>query len=141
MGTQLPPKGYSPQFSAHVCCGQTAGWIKVPLGTEIGLVLHGTQLAPLPQNRDTAAPVFGPCLFVCCDKMDGWIKMPLAREVDLGPGDIILDEDPASFPKGTHTPIFGPCLLWPNGRPSQLLLSTCCAFFGFSIFVCSFGLA
>jgi len=23
-------------------------------------------------------------------------------------------------------PIFGPCLLWPNGRPSQLLLSTCC---------------
>jgi len=25
----------------------------------------------------------------------------------------------------THPPIFGPCLLWPNGRPSQLLLSTC----------------
>jgi len=22
-------------------------------------------------------------------------------------------------------PLFGPCLLWPNGRPSQLLLSTC----------------
>jgi len=23
--------------------------------------------------------------------------------------------------KGAHTPVFGPCLLWPNGRPSQLL--------------------
>jgi len=22
-------------------------------------------------------------------------------------------------------PLFGPCLLWQNGRPSQLLLSTC----------------
>jgi len=38
-GTQLPlPKsGHSPQFLAHVCCGQTAGWIKMPLGIEVGL--------------------------------------------------------------------------------------------------------
>jgi len=27
-----PPKGAHPQFSAHVCCGQTAGWIKMSLG-------------------------------------------------------------------------------------------------------------
>ena len=27
----------SPHFSAHVCCGQTAGWIKMPLSTEVGL--------------------------------------------------------------------------------------------------------
>jgi len=34
----LPKKGQSsPHFSAHVCCGQTAGWIKMPLGTEVGL--------------------------------------------------------------------------------------------------------
>jgi len=26
-----------PQFSAHVYCGQTAGWIKMPLGTEVSL--------------------------------------------------------------------------------------------------------
>jgi len=26
-----------PQFSAHVCCGQTAGWIKMPLSMEVGL--------------------------------------------------------------------------------------------------------
>jgi len=38
-GTQpLPQKGArSPQFSAHDYCGQTAAWIKMPLGTEVGL--------------------------------------------------------------------------------------------------------
>jgi len=41
-----------------------------------------------------------------------------------GQGDIVLDGDPAPL-KGAHPPIFGPCLLWPNGGPSQLLLSTC----------------
>ena len=24
-------------FLAHVCCGQTAGWMKMPLGTEVDL--------------------------------------------------------------------------------------------------------
>jgi len=24
-----------PQFSAHVCCGQTVGWIKMALGTDV----------------------------------------------------------------------------------------------------------
>jgi len=37
----------------------------------------------------------------------------------------LLDGDPASS-KRAQALIFGPCLLWPNGRPSQLLLSTCC---------------
>ena len=26
-----PKKGHSPQFSARAYCGQTAGWIKMPL--------------------------------------------------------------------------------------------------------------
>jgi len=43
MGTQLP-KGAHPQFSAHVCCGQTAGWITMPLGTEVGLDPDGVVL-------------------------------------------------------------------------------------------------
>jgi len=34
-----PLKGHSPQVSAHICCRQVAGWIKVPLGTEIELGL------------------------------------------------------------------------------------------------------
>ena len=29
------PKGHSPQFSAHVCCGQMAAWIKMALGVEL----------------------------------------------------------------------------------------------------------
>jgi len=33
----LTKKGISPQFSAHVCCGQMVGWIKMPLGTEVEL--------------------------------------------------------------------------------------------------------
>jgi len=32
----LPKKRASPQFSAHVCCGDTTAWIKMPLGTEVG---------------------------------------------------------------------------------------------------------
>jgi len=39
--------------------------------------------------------------------------MPLGTEVDVGPGDIVLGEDPAP-PKGTQPPILGRCLLWPN---------------------------
>jgi len=80
MGTQLPlPKKVvclsvcqsiclscsvlsCPQFSAHVCCGQTAGWIRMPLGTM----------------------------------------------VDLGPGNIVLDADPAPPPRGTAPSRFRP---------------------------------
>jgi len=53
--------------------------------------------------------------------------MPLGMEVGLGPGPgrIVLHGDPALPPKGEQPPNFGPCLLWPNGRPSQLLLRTC----------------
>ena len=54
MGTQLLlpiPKRGSPQFSAHVYCGQTAGWMTMPLGTEVDLgpghiVLDGDSAPP-----------------------------------------------------------------------------------------------
>jgi len=29
-----PPKGHSPQFSAHICCGKMSAWIKMPLGMD-----------------------------------------------------------------------------------------------------------
>ena len=54
LGTQspLPKKVRSPKFLAHVYCGQTAGWIKMVLGMQLGLglgliVLDGDP-APLP---------------------------------------------------------------------------------------------
>ena len=44
--------------------------------------------------------------------MAGWMRMPLGMEVGLGPGDILLDGDPAPPWKGAqHPPLFGPCLL------------------------------
>jgi len=59
--------------------------------------------------------------------MVGWIKMKLGTEVGLGPDHIVLDGDPALPPEWAQQPptLFGPCLLWPNVRSSQLLLSTC----------------
>ena len=45
--------------------------------------------------------------------------MPLDTEVGLGLGDIVLDEDPAHPQKGAQPPIFGPCLMWPNGWMEQ----------------------
>jgi len=42
-------------------------------------------------------------------------------------GNTVLDGDPA-LPHGkghSSSPLFGPRLLWPSGRPSQQLLSSC----------------
>jgi len=56
-GPSSTQKGHSPQFSAHVFCGKTAGWIKMPLGTAVGLVLEDTVLdgdpAPLWKGHST----------------------------------------------------------------------------------------
>jgi len=53
--------GAPPQFSAHVYCGQTAGWIKMPLGTEVGL---GSNDIVLVHGQVTIIFVVCVCLFV-----------------------------------------------------------------------------
>jgi len=65
-GDPAPPKGAQPppQISAHGYCGETAGWIKMPLGTEVGLgpgeiVLDGDP-APPHGNGHSSPPFFGP---------------------------------------------------------------------------------
>jgi len=32
----LPQRDRAAQFSAHICCGQMAAWIKMPLDMEVG---------------------------------------------------------------------------------------------------------
>ena len=73
------PKGHSLQFSANLFCGQMAGWIKMPLGTEVGLgpgdiVLGGD---PAPPPKKGHSPQFS--AHVCCGQMAGLIKMPLGK--------------------------------------------------------------
>ena len=41
--------------------------------------------------------------------------MPLGTEVNLGAGDVVLDGVAAARYKGVQPPVFGSCLLWPNG--------------------------
>jgi len=77
----LSKRGTAPQFSAHVCCSQTAGWIKMSLGMEVGLdpgdtVLHGNP-APREQGHNTLPLLSSP--FYYYGETAGWIKMPLVR--------------------------------------------------------------
>jgi len=137
MGTQLPsPKrGQSPPiFGPCLLCPN--GWMDQD-ATRYGgrprprrhCVRWGSS-SPSPKGG-TVPPNFWPILW----SNDWWIKMALGTKVGLGPGRIVLHGDPAPccvtwrpsspFQKGHSLPIFGPCLLWPNARPSHLLLSTC----------------
>ena len=92
---QPPP----PRFSAHVGCGQTAAWMKMPLDREVGLgpddiVLDGDRASPPPKRGHS--PQFS--THVYCGHTAGWIKMPLGTKLGLGPGHIVLDWDPARPP-------------------------------------------
>jgi len=97
-----------PNFRPLVYCSQTAGWIKMPLGVEVGLGPCHIVLdwdPALPPQRCTV-PQFS--AHVCCGQTAGWIKMPLGRQVGLRQSDIVLSGDPAPLPKtGAEPPIFG----------------------------------
>jgi len=82
-----------------------AAWIKIPLGTEVGLrpddfVLDGDP--PSPQTGEN--PPAQCSAQVYCGQTAGWIKMALGVEVGLGPGDFVLDRGPAPSPKGGGAP-------------------------------------
>jgi len=87
----LPTKGAEPfLFSAHAYCGQTAGWIKMALGMNVGLsegdfVLDGDP-APSPKG-DGAPPQFSAHFY--CGQTAACIKMPLGMEVGLSQGDFV----------------------------------------------------
>jgi len=131
MGTQLPllERGWSPQFLAHVYCGQTAGWDKMPLGTEVDLgpgnIVLNEDPAPSPEKRGhSPPPIFGLCLLWlngCVYQHTKWYGVrpqPTRHCVTCGPHSL--------SPKGAQPPncrslslrqfppLFGPCLLWPR---------------------------
>jgi len=126
--SHLPQKGQSPtQFSAHVYCGQTAAWIKMLLGTEVGLGLRDIVFNVDPATpRKRGTPTSTQFLaHVYCGQMAGWMKTALGMEVELGPGHIVLDGVPGP-PKGAQQPpLFSAHVYCGHGRPSQLLLSCC----------------
>ena len=124
-----PKRGCPTQFSAHVYCGQTAAWIKMPLGTEVDLGLRNVVFDVDPATpRKKCRPT--PTQFlahVYCGQMAGWMKTPLGTEVDLGPVDVVLDGVPALVKWAQQPPpLFSTHVYCGHGRPSQLLLSSCC---------------
>ena len=91
---------------------------------KFGRVIFGRplQVTVLPMQGTVVLSV----TLVYCGQTVGCIRMPLGMEVGLGPGHSELDGDPAPPRKGAQQPsLSGPCLLWPIGRPSQQLLSSC----------------
>jgi len=108
------PKGAQPAIFGQCRCGQTAGWTKMPLGMEVQATLCSMGIHLPPEKwAHPPHPVFRPCLFYC-GQTAGCINMPLGTEVNLGPGDVVLDGVAAPPTRGT-APVFGSCLLWPNG--------------------------
>jgi len=62
-----PQKGQIPQFSAHTCCGQMTGWIKIKLVMEVGLdpgdfVLDGDPAPPSLKGGRAPQKIVGRCL-------------------------------------------------------------------------------
>jgi len=116
---------YPAKFLAHVYCGQTAKWIKMPLGTEVNLgpgdvVLDG--VAALPK-RGTAPSFFGSCLWP-----NGWMDEDATwyGSIGLGPCHILLDRVSALRESATAASLlFSAHVCCGHGHPSQLLLSSC----------------
>ena len=131
METQLPsPKrGQSPPpFSAHLYCGQTAAWIKMPLGTGIGLGLRNIvfDVDPATPRAHSPLPNFGPRLLW----PNGWMDEDAAwygSRPRPRPHCTRRDTSKAPAKRAQQPPIFSARVYCDHVRPSQLLLSSCWA--------------
>jgi len=100
-------------LSTLVYCGQTVGWIRMPLGMKVGLGPGDTvRWEPRsPKQGAQQPPIFGPCLLLTNSWMDQdaiWYRgrpRPRWHCVRWGP------RSPPRK-KGTAAPRFDPCLLW-----------------------------
>ena len=109
----LPPRIAHRANSRHLIYSEV-GRFRRPLQVTVRLML-----------RDRW-PVCLSVTLVYCGQTVGWIKMPLstwyasAEATSYWMGIQLPPRNGAQQP-----PLFGQCLLWPNGRPSQLLLRSC----------------
>jgi len=97
----LPKRGTT-QFWVHVCCGQTAGWIKMPLSTEADLSPGDIVLVGDPRSLPmggAAPPILAHVLWPngCMDQGATWY---------WGRPRSTPHEDPSPLKKGTQTPSF-----------------------------------
>ena len=110
-----------PHSSAYVCYGQAAGWIRIPLGTEVGLspgynVLDGDPSSP---RKGAQQPVlFSACLLWPNGWMDqdttwyGGMSRPKQHCVRWGPS--------SPTQRGTAPSLFSKPL-WPTSPQARIL--------------------
>jgi len=107
----------------HVKRGQTAAWIKTPLGTEVGLgpgdnVLDGDPVLLWKRAKQSpiSAHIYG-------GQTAGCIRIPLGTEVDRRPRDRKRSFPPTE--RGQQPPLFGPSIVAkrsPISATAELLL-------------------
>jgi len=115
-----PQRDRASQFSVHICCGQMAGWTKMALDMEVGLgdFVRWGHRSCSPKKGQSPLPNFRP-ISIVAKRLDA-SRCHLVRRFGLSTGDFVLDRDPAPSPKTRQSsPIFGPCLLRPNGCIDQ----------------------
>ena len=96
-------------WQGHICCGQMAAWIKMPLGMEVnlgpGVVVLDRDLAGPPQEGGGAPQIFSPCLLW----PNGWMDQDGTWHGSrLSPGDFVLDARPSPLPQKGRAPNFRP---------------------------------
>ena len=89
-----------------VYCGQMVGWIKMKLGTQVGLrsghiVSDGDPPHPPPRRHSPQFPDH-----ICCGQMAEWIKMPLGMQAGLDPSDSVRWGPSSPVPKRGQSPQF-----------------------------------
>ena len=84
---------------------QTAGWTKMPLGTEVGLGPGDIVLDvdPVPPQKKGHSAQFS--ANVHCGQTTVYIRISLGMEVGLSIGYIVLDGDPALPPLKGHSSV------------------------------------
>jgi len=108
LGRGLHPYHPEPQFLAHICCGQMASGIKMPLGVEVGrgpghFVLDGDP-APLPKGGRAPFPSNFRPMFIVAKGMDG-SRWHLAWRWALVHATYCARWGPSSPPKRAELPL------------------------------------